>query len=534
LEGWLRALLTRHLPADQPIERILPQLIQVAVLQLNEGFITQAEIEPFFAGQSAADISEGEAEPEEAETPKKGSKKKGEPDKKEEVSAAAKFLTLLRRSRLLVRYIGNRYRFAHPFMAAYLASLAIKDRPQLLADTALQPEWHQAIGYAALHTPIESAVRARLSTTPDVLYNHVLEIACWLAYAVGEVPWRNQYLKYLGNLLITPTQYPYLRERAAAALLTTRDKNAQVVFRQALNSPQARLRQLAALGLGAIGDPESVAEVASLLQDDNDDTQLAAGLALGAIGTEAAIEALVAAFTQGSEQLRQAAAETFAAIPDEGYPILYDAIYDQDMLLRRAAVFGLRRVKTSWALIAIYRAFLEDSQRYVRTAAQIAIQDLQDGNEKGVKSYPPVEALPWLAEWAAQRGENLPTGEGASQMLMRALQEGDSGVQQLAAAAIGQMGLASIGKALYGAMRDKQAETRDTAYRALADLEFQIGKPMPAPAKSIPDKTESKWFSVNKTFGSELLRMNWVSRAVKRILTGTNRTPIREQAKKTS
>lgn len=480
MEGWLRGLITRHLPADQSLDSILPALVQTAALQLDEGIITQAKIESFFVGQPALYISEGEAEPEETEPPPtKG--KKSEPAKKEDVSAAAKFLTLLRHSRLLVRYVGGRYQFAHPLLAAYLASLALKNKSDLLAEKALQPEWSAAVGFAALHTPVEAAVRARLSAVPDVLHNHVLEIAYWLAYTSGEVSWRNQYLKYLGNLLIAPNQYPYLRERAAAALLTTRDKNAAVVFRQALRSSQPHLRQTAALGLGAMGSPDMVADIVPLLNDDESDTQLAAGLALGAIGTEEALEALVDAFTQGSEQLRQAVAETFASIPDEGYPILYDAIQDQDMLLRRAAVFGLRRARAGWALTAIYRAFLEDSQWYVRSAAQMAFQELQYGGDKGVKGYPPPDTLPWLAEWAAQRGENLPAGEGANQMLMRALQEGEPETRQLAAAVIGQMGLATVGKTLYAALRDKQADIRDTAYRALADLEFQMGMRLPAP-----------------------------------------------------
>ncbi|MBI5669028.1 MAG: HEAT repeat domain-containing protein [Chloroflexi bacterium] len=479
MEGWLRGLISRHLPADQPLESDLLPLAQTAALQLDESAITLAQMEALFAGRPAFHISEGEAEPDEIEPPAKKGSKQGQPDKKEDVSAASKFLTLLRRSRLVVRYVGGRYRFAHPLLAAYLASLMLKDQPELLAEKAMQPAWSQAIRYAALHTPVEAAVRARLGAPPDVLHNHVLEIANWLAYASGDVPWRNLYLKALGNLLIAPTQHPYLRERAAAALLTTRDRNAAVVFRQAIRSPQPRLKQIAALGLGAMGNPDAVTDIVPLLDDDDSETQLAAGLALGAIGTEEAIEALVGAFTEGSEQLRQAVAETFAAIPEEGYPILYDAIQDQDMLLRRAAVFGLRRVRAPWALTAIYRAFLEDSQWYVRSAAQMAFQELQYGGDRGVKGYPLPDALPWLAEWAAQRGENLPAGEGAMHMLMRALQEGEPETRQLAAAVIGQMGLASVGKTLYAALRDRQADIRDTAYRALAELQFQIGRPLP-------------------------------------------------------
>jgi HEAT repeat protein len=161
--------------------------------------------------------------------------------------------------------------------------------------------------------------------------------------------------------------------------------------------------------------------------------------------------------------------------------VLYDAIQDQDMMLRRAAVFGLRRVGTSWALVSIYRAFLEDEQWYVRSAAQLAFQELQYGGDRGPRGYPPADSFGWLAEWAARRGENVPPGEGANQVLLRALQEGEPDVKLYAAGSLGQLGAVNMAKPLYGVLRDRRAEVREAAYRALADLQLQMGQPLPAP-----------------------------------------------------
>jgi HEAT repeat protein len=283
-------------------------------------------------------------------------------------------------------------------------------------------------------------------------------------------------------MLIVPSQYPATRERVAAALVSTRDKNTLFVFRQAVRKASPELRMLGALGIGALGQAEATSDLIPLLQDQNTDVQLAAGLALAAIGTDQAVEAMVEAFTQGSEQLRQAIAEALAAIPDEGYPILYDAIRDEDMMLRRAAVFGLRRIKTTWSLIAIYRAFLEDDQWYVRFAAQQAFQELQYGRDDGPIGYPPAEAMTWLAHWAAKHGEKLPPGEGANHVLLKALQEGEPEIRALSAAALAQLGLATTIRPLYVALRDRQAEVRVAAHRALSDLQMQVGEPLPAPA----------------------------------------------------
>src|SRR5690606_5924039 len=102
----------------------------------------------------------------------------------------------------------------------------------------------------------------------------------------------------------------------------------------------------------------------------------------------------------------------------------------------------------------IYRAFLEDEQWYVRSAAQLAFQEQQYGGDRGPRNYPPVMDIAWLNDWAAKRGENVPPGEGANQMLLRALQEGEPDIRIYAALALGQLGLATMTKPLYGALRD--------------------------------------------------------------------------------
>jgi len=282
-------------------------------------------------------------------------------------------------------------------------------------------------------------------------------------------------------MLTAPAQYPLLRERAAAALIDTRDPDTLFIFRQGARSADLLVRRLSCLALGAVGNTEAIRDLISLVNDRSPEVKLAAGIGLGAIGSHEALEAMVDALTTGDERLRQAVAEMFVIIPEEGYPVLYDAIEDHEMMLRRAAVFGLRRIKTTWAIIAIYKAFLEDEQWYVRSAAQQAFQDMQQEHLKGPLNYPPADSLAWLATWAATKGETVPAGDGANQVLMRALLEGDATVRKLAATTVGQLGLASNTRSLYNALRDRQEEVRAAAYTGLAELEQRIGEPLPAP-----------------------------------------------------
>lgn len=488
-DEWVNALVNRYIPADYKDEKLTEYLIKAAVLQLDEGYITRVRLTTLLDDQPAATMTtaddllgEGElalADLSPTETkPAKGDSKKAE----KKTNPADKFMAVLRKSGLLVRYKSGRYRFRHPELAAYFASLSLRDAvEETLTEKIAAPAWRKAITYGAAHVPLEAVVNARMSSPTDVMQSNILEIAHWLRYAPEDVVWRDSYIKYLGKVFSAPNQFPLLRERAAAALLVTNDPEVTGIFAQATKSMVAQIRQLACLCLGAIGAPEAASIVAPLLKDGGNDVQIAAALALGAIRNEEALTALVDALTEGSESLRQAVAETLADIPVEGYPTLYDAIQDDEMIVRRAAVFGIKRLKSDWAVLAIYRAFLEDSQWYVRSAAQLAFQEMRYGKGNGPHGYPPPEAITWLNEWATQRQENIEPGVDASQILVKALQEGDDLIRSLAARNIGQLGELSMAKALYNALSDKKADVRDAAYRSLADIQTQTGLPLPTP-----------------------------------------------------
>ncbi len=494
---WVKLFIKRYLPTDQSDEDVAKYLITAAALQLDEGYITRArlttlldETVPSAEADTVTDATLVSVEPEipdplaeltkasETNLDTKSKEKKAE----KKVNPTDKFVASLYKTGLLVRYKGGRYRFRHPNIAAYLASQSLQDADEtLLTKKINESAWRQAITYCASHTDLTNFVNTRMSNPTDIIQSNIMEIAHWLKYAPQDVAWRMPYIKYLGKVFTAPNQYPLLRERAAAALLTAGEPNVSVIFQQATQSVVAQIRQLACLGIGVLGQPEGASAIIPLLKDGGSDVQLAAALGLGAIRTEEALTALVDALTDGSESLRQAVAETLADIPLEGYPTLYDAIQDDEMIVRRAAVFGIKRLKSDWAVVAIYRAFLEDSQWYVRSAAQMAFQEMRYGTGNGPHGYPPPEAITWLNEWAAKRQENIPPGEDASLILVKALQEGEDTVRALAARNVGQLGEVQMAKVLYNTLRDKKSDVRDAAHRSLADLQIQTGKLLPTP-----------------------------------------------------
>ncbi len=473
-EGWLRAALVPLVPAGQNPAEWYPRLARLAALELDESVITPERMQALeIAGQAASASEEGPA----------AAAGKGKAASKP-ASDQSRLLSALERTGLLLARGGDRYQFRHPLYTAYLASLWLKTaEPAARLDRLMQPAWGGAFTCLALHTPVDDLVRQRMSQPGDILHNHAFELARWIASAPADAPWRGPALRGFGSWFNASAQYPLVRERAAAALITTRDPSVLVIFRQGARSANPLVRRLACVAMGALGSSDAVRDLTSLLQDLDHSVALAAAMALGAIGGEDALQALLVSFTQGSERIRQAIAEALSSLPDDGYPILYEAIGDDDMLLRRAAVFGLRRLRASWAIIAIYRAFLEDSQWYVRSAAQQAFEEIQYGRHTS-PTEPIVEAaaLDWLTLWAAHRGETVPAGSAGDQVLVRVLQEGNGEERALAAATLGHLGVTSSLRPLYGALRDRQDDVRAAAFQALGALQQRLAIPLPAPA----------------------------------------------------
>ncbi|MBE0702193.1 MAG: HEAT repeat domain-containing protein, partial [Afipia sp.] len=344
IEDWFTTYIKRHLTRKIPMNGDpMPVLTAMAALQLEEGCITRARMEALAIGGDAPAENAASEDTLREELVPDGEKpaKSAQKSTQNTSNIQAKWLTAFKRAGLIVPVGYERYRFRHDQIAAYLASLELRQLPtEQIHEWSLKPAWHSAIAYLALHTPIDSLVKARLNASADILHSTLIELAHWLKYAPQDAPWRGPALRYLSQLFISPNQYPLVRKRATAALVMARDASVVFIFRKSARSADALIRSLACLGLGAIGSPEGIADLQALLQDSESDVQLASAMALGIIATEEALDAMLHAFTTDSEPVRKAIAEAFAALPDEGHPILYEAVRSDDMLMRRASVMG--------------------------------------------------------------------------------------------------------------------------------------------------------------------------------------------------
>lgn len=390
-------------------------------------------------------------------------------------------LTGLVQAGLLVTYNGTYYDFPHRLITSYLASIALEEAgPEYAAEIALDAAWQDAFSFAAAKMNLMPAISRRMETQPDLLYSTLFGIVRWLPDAPRDAAWRGELFRRLGAALMAPQQYPAVRERAMASMIAAREPNVLYVFRQAIQqAPNPDIKRISCIGMGALGLEDATADLEKMLEDDDRNVQLAAAMSLGAIGTEKAIEIMIHGLFLGSNHVRRAIAEALAAIPGEGHNTLREAINAQEIEIRRAAVYGLSRVRSPWALTALYRTMFNDEQWFVRSAAESAFLTAESPEHEGPRAHPEPDTLAWVVDWAGEQGQIVPAGEASRQILIRVLQEGDPQFKVLAARTLGRLGHVDGLKPLYAALRDRSEQVRAAAYSALSELQTRLGAPLP-------------------------------------------------------
>jgi HEAT repeat protein len=392
---------------------------------------------------------------------------------------------------VLRRRPGGRVTFGHPVIAARLAARALASEENLSGffQHANNPLANLAAQAVAAQTDVATLVSAWLTPTekkesgeehagadkmPPVIEEgwKLLKVASWLRDAAPTAGWRVEVFRRLMKAVRTPSQPFPFRARALCAFLHSRDASSTQLFRQILNTPDSdhEAQILAALGLGAMGDQSAVELLTKLLESDVRELRWAGALALGHIATHAAIDTLGQVLLQGEDDLRRAVAEGLSLDPIEGHGILREAIQDAELLVRRAAVFGLARTGQPWALEILERVQVEDGQWAVKSAAAQAVEKLRGEAETPLTVLPAPHNLPWLIAFAAQRKTGIAPGMPALTMLARAIREGEPRQRAAAVEALGYLGDRDFLPDFCMGLSDNESSVRSLAFEALWSL----------------------------------------------------------------
>lgn len=392
---------------------------------------------------------------------------------------------------VLRRRPTGRVSFGHMAIAARLAARAAANEGNLSAFFAetKSPLADLTAQALAAQTDMATLVSTRLSPTirkegeeetsgapkmPPIVEDgwKLLKVASWLRDAPPTAGWRVEVFRRLMKTVRASSQPFPLRARALCAFLNSRDASATQLFRQILSTQDTdqEAQILAALGLGAMADQSAVDLLTKQLESGSRELRWAGALALGHIATHAAIDTLGQVLLQGEDDLRRAVAEALSLDPIEGHGILREAIQDAELLVRRAAVFGLARSGQPWALEILERVQVDDGQWAVKSAAAQAVEKLHGEAENPLTVIPPPSNLPWLVAFAAERKTGLAPGAPALAMLQRAIREGEPRQRAAAVETLGHLGDREFLQDLCMGLSDNESSIRSLAFEALWSL----------------------------------------------------------------
>jgi HEAT repeat protein len=245
---------------------------------------------------------------------------------------------------------------------------------------------------------------------------------------------------------------------------------------------QESTRVLAALGCGLARDQKSVSELIQLTGDSSIKVAQAAVFSLAVIGTRQALDGVAQILLEGTEELRRAAAEALAFLPEEGHPTLKEGSTHEDLLVRRAVVYGLARVNEPWALETLQQMQIEDGQWVVRSAATQSIEELQKREVYYPQNLPQPQDAAWLLAFASKQGLGVLPGKPAFNLILQALKSEDIYEVFAALAYLERTPDAGGVSGIYGVMYGSGGEVKEAAYHSHYQL-AGAGVELPSPAQ---------------------------------------------------
>ena len=375
-------------------------------------------------------------------------------------------------SGLFRRGRSGRSFFSHPAVAGYLAAAA--GQAPLQAVLAQPGAWSGKTAwlYYAARAQENGWVQPFLEASSPPMQQNLLAASRWLPGA-PQAPWQKPALRWLA-LLAQNSSAPFgLRLRALAGLALSGSSGVAALFKSFLKAPEASLRQLGAAGAGLLGEAGLVEDLIPLLYDPSLNVTRTAALALVKLGGKAAVEAVASCLLEGEESARRAAAEALAVDPVEGHALLKEGSEMQDLLLRRAVLYGLRQVRQPWAVDLIQKMHIADPEWVVKNTAEQVLEDLALEEELRPRTPPDPSALPWLIAFAGRRGMGIAPGRAAQNLLLTALREGDRAEKLAALESLRQYGEAGAVQPVRELLEAEIEELRTAAFETLWGLSAQ-------------------------------------------------------------
>jgi hypothetical protein len=183
------------------------------------------------------------------------------------------------------------------------------------------------------------------------------------------------------------------------------------------------------------------------------------------------------------EDSRRAAAESLANHPSEGHGMLREgAVMKDDLMVRRAAVYGLARIAAPWADEQLTKMQVEDDQWAVRNAAVEVVENRLHANPHVARRLPPPSESPWLIAFAGKQGMGISPDKTPTDLLLQALKSGTEEERLGSLTYLRMMPTEGVFGALYQAMYGGEAEMREAIFQTISEMAAR-GVEVPDPAQ---------------------------------------------------
>jgi HEAT repeat protein len=346
---------------------------------------------------------------------------------------------------LFVSYGERRFGFVSPVWRDFFAThylVQVGRENEVLANLN-NPFWSGVLRFYVGKVGGEKLVTTLLENGSSPLHEHLFQIANWLPEACDKLAWRKEVLVRLGRLIISDNVPVIWRQRATLALALTEEPGVGALLDQLIHQENPDLRQVI---------PAAIAKV-------NKDAAVTEG-------------AVIQALLEPDEPLSWAAAEGLALNGTiDSYAILREAIEDEVLGVRRAAVQGLSLLDEPWSFELLKRASIKDDQPVVKIAANEALQKMTLNGEAGKWQAPQPGDQAWLVSWAVEKGRMVPVGEAALPLVLEALEDGEPKVRANAALTLAQVSAPEVSDPLMKALKDPDILVRTAAFAALCELD---------------------------------------------------------------
>jgi HEAT repeat protein len=361
------------------------------------------------------------------------------------------------------------YAFVHRLWLAYLAArqLVAAD-PSVLMEHMEDPRWSEVLRFYAELGDMRPLVSEWLRTPDDVFNTRLRTLGAWVSVAPEGATWREGTMAVLAKAFIHPGTIGPAKKVLANALAATGMPGVTYFLKQALQHPEAEVRLAAVTGLARIAKETDLPSLEPLLEDKDAAVREAVVHALAYAGFETSWRWLELILLEGNDDLRPVAAAALADCGEAGVGLLRKLVESEDVMTRRAAIYGLAQVGAKDLLTHAAR---EDEQWIVRSAASAALDEIEKRETSlGVESVPELERLPWLISWAADRGEGVGLGEAARGRLRQALVEGNPKVRLAAAQILRQIGRPDDIQSLRAAIADTDSAVVNAVVEAVGEI----------------------------------------------------------------